>query len=481
MHTFNSLVEHHDFVLRDVHWLIMQEDEANSLGSKAYDLTTPSAKVSFVKLCKSDWRKTVVTPVSSPKNAASLRARSGRATISMVAETKTRLGGESLKLGCLRVDGKEKLPNHCERRQYKYLIRLLQWKNVSITFENTSSLHGVCVNLIYGSVDVFLLNMAFTGEPDCSVLFANAEVLSETFYAMANGTRVISFLEILSCSLPGVALTVSSFIVCVVLLAYANSGLLTLRIFLGHVAAEATFLLATLFAQSSPLPQHRRRRNTRRVLYLLLLLGIFPLSVYIRGQLTSWITVTRPADHLDTLDELERALDAGAVAACTARDTPQAAAMVLPDAASSSIMAKLREAFRRHGGSSLVMPTASSCLRCTRRSDRVCFTPVQPACVVNEESPAARPFREHLGTALTGVPLRHGLPLQPALRNLLLRATEGALHTEAAPDCKYKQPPAPAKQEIELLAFFQQYYALLAFAVLVFFAECVVGWYLKVR
>ncbi|KAL1415494.1 hypothetical protein MTO96_029213 [Rhipicephalus appendiculatus] len=117
------------------------------------------------------------------------------------------------------------------------------------------------------------------------------------------------------------------------------------------------------------------------------------------------------------------------------------------------------------------------CLRCAGRSDRVCFTVLQPACVVREENAEAQPFREHLGVAMSGLPLRYASPLKAALRDLLLRADETALDTEAAPDCKYREPTAPTKPAVELLTFFRQYCALLALAALVCLAECAAGWF----
>ncbi|KAH6925625.1 hypothetical protein HPB50_008073 [Hyalomma asiaticum] len=321
------------------------------------------------------------------------------------------------------------------------------------------------------AVDMFLFDMA--QGTDYRLDFAHTKVLPETFYARANGTRVISFFEILSSSTPGVALTVSCVALCALLLAAMNSS----RSFFKSASVEITFLLATLFAQSSPIPRHRRHAGSRRVIYLLLLLGLFPLSVYIRGELTSCITVTRPADYLDTLDELGRALDDGTVAACAARDTSQASAMSMSDQwPSSTIMRKLQAAYIRHGRERLILQSTRHCLRCTRQSDRVCFTLLQPACVVREESAEAQPFSEHLGIAMAGLPLRYASPHKAALRDLLLRVGEAALDTEAAPDCKYREPPAPTVQAVELLTFFRQYCALLALTTFVFFAECATGW-----
>ncbi|KAL1415493.1 hypothetical protein MTO96_029212 [Rhipicephalus appendiculatus] len=319
---------------------------------------------------------------------------------------------------------------------------------------------------------MLVLNMAL--ESTCMLDFARIEVIAETFYTRANGTRVISFFEILSSSAPGVALTVSCVALCALLLAAMNSG----RSFSKSAFVEITFLLATLFAQSSPIPRHHRHAGSRRVIYLFLLLGLFPLSVYIRGELTSCITVTRPVNYLDTLDELGRALDDGTVAACAAKGTSQAKAMTTRgQGSSSSIMRKLQAAYKRHEGKLLTPQSTRHCLRCTRRSDRVCFTVLQPACVVREENAEAQPFSEHLGVAMSGLPLRYASPLKAALRDLLLRADETALDTEAAPDCKYREPTAPTKPAVELLTFFRQYCALLALAALVCLAECAAGWF----
>ncbi|KAL1472026.1 hypothetical protein MTO96_039590, partial [Rhipicephalus appendiculatus] len=48
---------------------------------------------------------------------------------------------------------------------------------------------------------------------------------------------------------------------------------------------------------------------------------MLPLSQYFQSELTSLVTVGRPANNLDTLQELEAALDAGVAAPCVPKQT----------------------------------------------------------------------------------------------------------------------------------------------------------------
>ncbi|KAL1445954.1 hypothetical protein MTO96_044739, partial [Rhipicephalus appendiculatus] len=322
----------------DVHWLLIQKQEWLDPMKKVYEDVSIVPKVSIIRVHMFEQQfvapKLVFTRNHSFSNTESVNDSTSS---SLVMEQERRLSGQPLRLGCRNSASEEKIPNFCQKRQYKFFIKLLQLQNASLILEHFYDLKEACWRLWLGELDMLVLNMAL--ESTCMLDFARIEVIAETFYTRANGTRVISFFEILSSSAPGVALTVSCVALCALLLAAMNSG----RSFSKSAFVEITFLLATLFAQSSPIPRHHRHAGSRRVIYLFLLLGLFPLSVYIRGELTSCITVTRPVNYLDTLDELGRALDDGTVAACAAKGTSQAKAMTTRgQGSSSSIMRKLQ-------------------------------------------------------------------------------------------------------------------------------------------
>ncbi|KAL3199542.1 hypothetical protein MRX96_043885 [Rhipicephalus microplus] len=276
----------------DMHWLLIQKQQLLGPTKKMYEDVSIVPKVSVIRVHKLE-QQFIVPKLVFTRNQSLSKTQSvnDSMSISLIIKQERHISGQSLKLGCLYFASEEKIPNFCEKRQYKFVIKLLQLKNASLVFEYFYDLKEATRRLWLGELDMLVLNVAL-GERYL-LDFLKIEVRAETFYARANGTHVISFFEILSNSAPGVAMTVSCVALCALLLAAMNSS----RSFAKSVSAEMTFLLATLFAQSSPIPRHRRHAGQRRVTYLFLLLGLFPLSVYIRGELTSSITVD-PAGQL---------------------------------------------------------------------------------------------------------------------------------------------------------------------------------------
>ncbi|KAL1479650.1 hypothetical protein MTO96_051685 [Rhipicephalus appendiculatus] len=134
------------------------------------------------------------------------------------------------------------------------------------------------------------------------------------------------------------------------------------------------FLLAALLATALPESQNQAHGRIRRLLYFIWFLSILSLSVYIRGEITALVTVTGPADHLDTLDELESALDRRTVAPCVVEGTSTKGILARSNQkSSSSLLRKLNAAYWRESGDSPVVQTPIECLFRAGRADRVCF------------------------------------------------------------------------------------------------------------
>ncbi|KAH9365087.1 hypothetical protein HPB48_010610 [Haemaphysalis longicornis] len=451
---------------RDVHWVFIVERDASEPPKENYKKSWSHMSMSIYT-----WRK--YAKQENDSNASISQSDVCLVSIYNTSEflvsrrlPSPTLPGNTLKVLCLQMGP----VNYCEHRHYKFALRLLNFKNVSVVLKHASSFFVAWNHLSRGEVDMLLHNFALSGVPHCSLEFINADVLPETFYARANGTRVITFLEVLSASNLAVTLTVSTLTLCSIILALMNCGCV-LRKFPDLALREAMFLISTLLSQSSPFPPDFQHASHRRGLYIFLLLSTFPLSVFIRGQLTSSITVTRPADPLDTMAELETALDANSVAICVKRGTSQFNYMLTASNSPSSLGRKLYVASQRPDRQFLVTPTTSDCIVCTHKTDRVCFTIMQPECMINEVSPHAKPFSENFGMVLVGLPARNGLPMKPALRRLFLRASETSLRTEAAPHCKFQEPRAPMAHNVEVVGFIKQYIGLQAVSVLVFWAE----------
>ncbi|KAL3249803.1 hypothetical protein MRX96_055987 [Rhipicephalus microplus] len=154
---------------------------------------------------------------------------------------------------------------------------------------------------------------------------------------------------------------------------------------------------------------------------------ILSLSVYIRSQMTALVTATKPVDHMDTLEELERALDAGHVAPVVVAGSSKWDILEKASDHPYSLLRKLHSAYKSLSGKQLLVQTMNDCIRLAGRPDRVCYSAVQPRCMVKKTVAGVQPFQEPMTMMLNGIPLRHGFSYLPALRRLLLVIREGSL------------------------------------------------------
>ncbi|KAL1478142.1 hypothetical protein MTO96_035191 [Rhipicephalus appendiculatus] len=324
-----------------------------------------------------------------------------------------------------------------------------------------------------GEIDFIVSKMNLEGNAITLMSYADVNVVYDTFYARANDTRTKSLFEVFACSTTGVCLTLACMAACAIVLA-SLSGIHSLRKFAVNFASEAMLLLAALLATSSPEPHFRKHRKIRRLLYSVWYLCILSLSVYIRSALTALVTVTGPADHLDTLEELESALDRRAVAPCVLKgSSTQSILASATDDSPSTLMRKLAAAYRSQKRRGVVTETPLECLLRAGRRDRVCYSPLQPRCIAEEVARGVRPFPEPFTMVLEGFPVRPGYSFLPALRKFFFAVREASLSSRFEPFC---DDDAVLQDEvrIELQQFLNHYFLLQLVSVAVFGLECLI-------
>ncbi|KAL1469649.1 hypothetical protein MTO96_040953 [Rhipicephalus appendiculatus] len=277
-----------------------------------------------------------------------------------------------------------------------------------------------------GEIDLIVAKTNLEGTSVTLMSYADVNVDYDTFYARANDTRTKSVFQVFACSAAGVYLTVTCMAACALALAFLG-GIHSLRKFIVNFAREALFLLAVLLATSSPESQFQRHRRIRQLLYLLWYLCILSMSAYIRSEMTAMVTVTGPADHLDTLEELESALDRRTVAPCVLKgSSTQSILESTAENTPNTLMRKLAAAYRSQKRKGLVAETPLECLLRAGRRDRVCYSPLQPRCIVEDVARGVRAFPEPFTMVLEGFPVRHGCSFLPALRKFFFAVREAS-------------------------------------------------------
>ncbi|KAL1430378.1 hypothetical protein MTO96_015084 [Rhipicephalus appendiculatus] len=256
------------------------------------------------------------------------------------------------------------------------------------------------------------------------------------------------------------------------------------------------FLVASFLASSAPIDievrgyPFRMRSLGRRAMLGAWMLGILPLSAYYRSELTSRLSVQVPPEVVDTLGELEAALDKNEIEPCILKDGCLHA-MVEDEKhyhGNRSLDLKLMRAFnRRPKDSRLVFDNQEGCLRCADRRGFACFLCGLSYCTAPKVRQDYVESREPLNVALVTTPLRKGNRLARPYHQLLQRLFETALHPfgdkrrhcrEA--DSRTRLPDTgdieeEVSQVFGLSAFFTIFMALMGTAFVVFCFELAFG------
>ncbi|KAL1445441.1 hypothetical protein MTO96_045029 [Rhipicephalus appendiculatus] len=117
------------------------------------------------------------------------------------------------------------------------------------------------------------------------------------------------------------------------------------------------FLLAALLATALPESQNQAHGKIRRLLYFIWFVSICHCLFTFAVNYCALVTVTGPADHLDTLEELESALDRRTVSPCVVEGTSTKRFLAHSNQKSFELFTeeKLNAAYWRESGDSPVV------------------------------------------------------------------------------------------------------------------------------
>ncbi|KAL1482095.1 hypothetical protein MTO96_034036 [Rhipicephalus appendiculatus] len=376
---------------------------------------------------------------------------------------KTSLMGKVMKISCLR---SKQFQDHDVCSVYSYLFRTLKAKNVSLVYQFHSTWSTMFYDLYCEDTDMVALIVPLQENILAASTYSEVLFLPETFYTLDSKIQAPSLRDTTLRSALTVAMTAASLTLCVGLLLLMGGNRLHERL-----QTEMLFLLALLLARSTPFPRANRRPRVQNFVYVFWALAMLPLSQYFQGELTSTVTVGRPAECLDTLEELEAALDAGVAAPCVTRDSASLVGIKDWDHP-TKLGEKLRATLFKHLDK-LVTDSLLSCFDCAARSGSVCYGPRMPSWILKGSPHPMAAFDENFMTRAFSMLLRKRFPLRDAYRVFLQRLTEHGLLD--SPFCahdiackRYSRVESSPQTEIPLLklqGFFVFYFMMLAGAV----------------
>ncbi|KAL1424487.1 hypothetical protein MTO96_020125 [Rhipicephalus appendiculatus] len=299
--------------------------------------------------------------------------------------------------------------------------------------------------------------------------------MPETFYARESEIEAPSLYDTTLRSALAVAVTAASLTVCAGLLVLIGGPHLHER-----AQTETLFLLALFLARSTPFPNATRWPRVRNVVYLFWAFSDAPaVPQYFQGELTSVVTVRRPANSLDTLDELEATLDAGVAAPCIPKGS-STLDIILNWDHPTTLGKKLRASLSKHWDQ-LVTANLRACFECARRSGSVCYARRMTSSLSKRLCPNVVAFDENFIAWPHSMPLRKTFPLRDAYRAFLQRVREGGLLS--SPYCKQdaacvrsfhtKRSSQTEKPLFELHGFFALYAVLLSGGRILSTASCI--------
>ncbi|KAH6936159.1 hypothetical protein HPB50_014274 [Hyalomma asiaticum] len=138
------------------------------------------------------------------------------------------------------------------------------------------------------------------------------------------------------------------------------------------------FLLASLYSTSYSSPRIGRWIGLGAFICGLWMMDMLPFSNYFRSELTTRVTLRSFPDHMDTMVELERALDERRVVPCVEKD-PFLHQLLTIDLPNVNLHKKLRSAFgNSKDREGLVQTTYIQCLKCALTKGRFCYSPSLP-------------------------------------------------------------------------------------------------------
>ncbi|KAH8023639.1 hypothetical protein HPB51_015135 [Rhipicephalus microplus] len=289
-----------------------------------------------------------------------------------------------------------------------------------------------------------------------------------TFYVRGNSTRPLLVGTVMAKSKTALLLLFGSLSSCfVVLLVMDRLG----GNRQGYDTATRTlfFLVASFYANSTRVPSSRPWKLSRNILVFSWILGTFTLTIYIDGELTSWLSVKVPADVVDTLDELSDGIEKRAVWPCVVNLSVFHYLSTRPS--NHTLLKTLHEAYNAYG-ESMVYANVRSCLQCATRDDAVCLVSTVNKCFTRIFSEGIK-RGEDFGQLFSSTPVRKDFPLKNSYRALIRRLSEtGCMRSISRSRCETSTRFEHAVDEhLTLSSLYVLYFGCVATSVLVLTLE----------
>ncbi|KAH7940477.1 hypothetical protein HPB49_000475 [Dermacentor silvarum] len=374
----------------------------------------------------------------------------------------------SVNVACMNFN-REPPTHSCDVYPLKRLISLLRRLNVTVREKVFSDEKSYGYEIVRSSLDI-----AMTPVPAHERLMlwfdfpAVVNYVHITFYSRKEKGKVTSFYAILKKSRVAFAFLVGSFLVCAVTLLlmdvieYQSS-------FLDHAYDSAMVLLAPVFVTSTAMPVWRLWKRSRNLTLSFWFFAIFPLSTYMRSHLISTLSIREVPDPLDTIDELEEALDKGSLFPCLV-DGSSVHYEYNINASPNSLAQKISLAFHKNKQrKNLVDKHPEACFKCALRPSHVCIINEVQWFLARQASRDLVESRDKLRPIFITTLTRKTFPLKAPYRQFLLRVHEtGLLHVTNvfSDDIRLLDGSADeTNQLLELTGFFKFFLLSLIFTV----------------
>lgn len=296
--------------------------------------------------------------------------------------------------------------------------------------------------------------------------FAFVELSATTFYVNKPTTKPISISEIAQNSQLALSLLLASLLLSFLTLKLMDSLQRGSSPLSAGAGDAVMFLIATFYGTSSDLPPYARWPNSQRVLICTWLLSTLSLSVYIRGELTSWLNISVPVRAIEDPVQLDAAIQEGLFHVCLADDVhkPPLSGVL----STNTVLGRLTTAVQRS------KPVdAFSCFACAEQQNRACVAMRQNACFRSMYYGEYLESKESLWSMPHAVLACRDFRLWKAFRALALRVIETGWRYEDRVKCQFTAAWLPVKETKNLSDFTAVGYTFLVCYCISFVVFCV--------
>ncbi|KAH9372412.1 hypothetical protein HPB48_009636 [Haemaphysalis longicornis] len=348
-------------------------------------------------------------------------------------------GGREVTFACLPIISLNRnyARNTCDNARYNITFNVLRMLNATLKFDCYADYHVAEKALFRGDVDIMIISRVI--DVSAFKFYFFPEILGygyETFYSW-KGQETVSYVTFFQNCWPAFLSLVAAMVAAVVALNF-NQYLQRRRYTRFSVQADwVMFLIGSFLATPAKLPcefdgnSRGHYKRSQRVTIIVWLLGVVPICVYFRGELTSSLAVVIPSDPIDTVDELEAALDRGEFHPCITEEYDIDFFLETNSGSSTvDLREKLRAAFElKSGTANLRLRNVVDCLNsCATRPGFACFLFSLGECHMRSSSWPYVESRETLGHNLISTPVRKDFPIGKQYNKVTRRIFETGLN-----------------------------------------------------